>query len=213
MSSKIEGVHKRTVERKFKFIADIAKKEHAVFLSKEENKTSYVQFDEMETYEHTKCKPLSITLAVRVKTGDIIDAKIAVMQCKGKLAPISRNKYPHWNQDTRAIACKSVLESVKKVAKDYITIASDSKRAYITLVKDVFPDSNQIDHSKHKSRKVSHGPDPLFRLNHTAAKLRADMSRMRRRSWACTKKKENLQRHLDIYLAWNNKYDLALNHC
>lgn len=28
---------------------------------------------------------------------------------------------------------------------------------------------------------------------------------------ACTKKWENLQRHLLIYIAWNNKYELNLN--
>jgi hypothetical protein len=40
-----------------------------------ELKTSFVQFDEMETFEHIRPKPLSIAIAVRAKTGEIIEAQ------------------------------------------------------------------------------------------------------------------------------------------
>ena len=46
----------------------------------------------METYELTKLKPLSITLAV-TEGGRIIETQVAEMKCKGRLAYLSATKY------------------------------------------------------------------------------------------------------------------------
>jgi len=209
-TAKLLGIAKKTVERKFQFVSELAKKAHEEFLEKEENKTSYVQFDEMETYEHTKCKPLSISLAVRAKNGGIIDAQVAYMKCKGKLAAVSQKKYPYWNLDTRKQTTLRVMESVKKVSRSFLTVASDKKRTYPNLIQKVLPHAS-ID--QYESRQAMTKKDPLFRLNHTAARIRHDLSRMRRRTWATTKKAENLQKHLYLYLAWNNKYQISWNFC
>jgi len=56
-------------------------------------KAVHIQFDDMETFEHTKCKPLSITLAVEEKTRRILDYQVSQMPAKGLLAEISRKKY------------------------------------------------------------------------------------------------------------------------
>jgi hypothetical protein len=51
-----------------------------------------VQMDEMETYEHTRLKPLSISLAVT--PGRFIFAvAVAPIPAKGPLATVSRAKY------------------------------------------------------------------------------------------------------------------------
>jgi hypothetical protein len=47
-------------------------------------------FDEMETFEHTKMKPISITVAVTEKTRLIVATKVASMPAKGLLAERSR---------------------------------------------------------------------------------------------------------------------------
>jgi len=52
------GINKVTVARKFAWLAERARLAHVAALA------SYVQFDEMETFEHSKLKPLSISLAV-----------------------------------------------------------------------------------------------------------------------------------------------------
>ena len=46
--------------------------------------------------------------------------------------------------------------------------------------------------------------DPMFALNHVAAKLRADLSRLLRKVWVTTKRVDRLQAHLDLYLAYHN---------
>jgi hypothetical protein len=39
--------------------------------------------------------------------------------------------------------------------------------------------------------------------------IRADLSRMARRTWSTTKRAERLQDHLDIYIAFNNGYEFG----
>src|SRR5690242_11220275 len=52
-------VNRKTVVRKFRFLAHHARLEHASWLrTLSKNPLSEVQFDDLETSEHSKCKPL-----------------------------------------------------------------------------------------------------------------------------------------------------------
>ena len=200
------GINKVTVARKFAWLADRARQAHVAALASGKNKTSYVQMDEMETIEHSRLKPLSIALAVRAKTGTIIGAKVATMNCHGKLAPLAQAVYG-LRFDTRPMACRDVLTQIQSVAKPRITVATDGKATYAGLIHRVMP------HAIHRpfiSRVKARGaPDPLFRLNHTCAKLRADISRLARRTWSASKCLRGMQDHLDLYIAFNNGYELG----
>lgn len=201
--AKILGLNKNTIPRKMAYLAKQAHKIHTKKIQSGELKTSYVQFDEMETFEHTKLKPLSIAIAIRAKTGEIIDTEVGTFAANGPLAKPSRAKYD-WCQDTTRQACISVMETVKLCARDEntITIASDKKVVYPNIIRSVIPNAQLKAYSRLD-------PNGLWRLNHIAAKIRADISRMARRTWSTTKKKERLQDHLLIYTAWNNGYKIA----
>ena len=93
------------------------------------------------------------------------------------------------------------------IAKPGLTVATDKKTAYKSLIKTALPGAA---HAVHPSRKGPTGSrDPLFQLNHICAKLRADLSRLSRRTWSATKKAACLQDHLDLYVAFNNNYAIA----
>src|SRR5690606_17336230 len=64
-------------------------------------KVANVVFDEIETFEHTKCKPLSLALAVEDKTRRILSIQCAQMPAKGRLAAISRKKYGYRADERR----------------------------------------------------------------------------------------------------------------
>ena len=86
-----------TVCRKFLWLAKRAKELHLSqkFYAEE------IQFDEMESIEHTKLKPLTICLAV---TSDyrILGVKVGKIPAKGHLAAISRKKYgPRANESNQ----------------------------------------------------------------------------------------------------------------
>jgi hypothetical protein len=52
-----------------------------------------LQFDELETIEHTKLKPLSLAVAVEKDTRRILGVVVARMPAKVKIAKSSRKKY------------------------------------------------------------------------------------------------------------------------
>lgn len=193
----ILGLSKNTVLKKMTVLTKKARLLHKQNLEK--IKTGYVQFDEMETFEETKLKPLSIALAIRPKTGEIIDIKVAPMKARSSHSDISRKLYG-WRPDLREKACREVMETVKSIARSNITVVSDAKTWYPRVVKEVIPNAT---HSAHVSRKDS---DAMFTLNVVAAKIRSDLARMARRTWCTTKKMWRLQEHLELYIAWNNKY-------
>ena len=56
-------------------------------------KVTKMQFDDVITFEHTKCKPLSIILAVSDPDRFILGLGVASMPANGKLAAISLKKY------------------------------------------------------------------------------------------------------------------------
>jgi IS1 family transposase len=209
-------VAKTTVEARVRWLADQSRKAHDRFLAAPPEKTSYVQIDELETYEHSSLKPLSIALAVRAKTGQIIDARVASMNCHGVMASISRKFYGK-RADTRKEAFAQVLGSVGKVAKPKVTIATDARCVYRPLIKEVIPGAVHKAHVQPKKKgrlaaktSILKRWDPLYRLNQTAAKLRADISRLARKTWSASKRAARLQDHLAIYIAFNNGYELVL---
>lgn len=210
----------KTVVNKLKFVAAEAKKYHLEQIAKGAIQTTHVQFDEMETHEHTRMKPLSIALAVRAKmvkksakvsnTSEIIGFQVATMNCHGHNSAFAQLKYGI-RPDTRAQACEDVLKVVAQCQKpgQTLTITTDAKSAYPAIIQKVLPSAI---HNPVPNRIAHAGTaQPMFAFNSIAGKIRHDMSRMARRSWVTTKAAWALEAHLYIYLAWNNRYPIFQN--
>jgi hypothetical protein len=56
----------------------------------------------------------------------------------------------------------------------------------------------------HDAKRRRDETNPLFPINHTNARLRHFLSRLRRRSWCVSKKAARLKDHLDIATVWIN---------
>jgi hypothetical protein len=204
-TAKVVRVHRRTVVRKLKFLAERARCAHQEALKTGKFHTTYVQFDEMETYEESKLKPLSIALAVRGKNGQVLSAKVATMNCHGKMAATSVQKYQR-RQDTREQAALAAMADVSVVSKPAITVATDQKKSYPNIIKKALPHAVHVAHPSRRLPANSKQKDPLFWLNVTCAKLRADLARLSRRTWSASKKPACLQDALDLYVAFSNGY-------
>lgn len=205
--ARILGVSRRTIERKFLWLAaqlgPFAK-------TKTWKDFQELSFDEMETIEHTKLKPLSIVLCVS-ENYEILKAQVAVMPAKGALARLSRDKYGP-RIDQREEVLKEALSDLHGQIQPQ-KIISDAKPSYWKWVQKFFPGVEHEQHNraeKERHRERLHEKDqkkkfdPMFVINQRCAKLRADIRRLTRRSWCTTKKPENLQRHLDLYVLVNN---------
>lgn len=205
----ILNLSRTTVVRKLLFLAAQAQMKLDELLKSKPQATE-IEFDDMETFEHSKCKPLSITLAVVSKERRILGFEVSRMPAKGVLAAIAQKKYGP-RPDERPEARKKLFERIKPHIHPEALIKSDQNPHYPIDVKRFFPRST---HKTFKGRRgcvVGQGElkrggfDPLFSLNHTCAKLRADINRLFRRTWCTTKKPERLAAHLAIYVVYHNE--------
>jgi IS1 family transposase len=199
------GMTYRNTYRKFLWLAEQSRIKNSVV----KYQARVVQFDELETIHHTKCKPLSISLMVS-ETYELLEAKVAEIPAKGKLAEFSRRKYgPRSDQSKQAMTeCFENLKS--KLVTPPIKLMSDAKPSYGAFVDQYFAQSihevhNRSQKERHRDRlheKLEKKQfDPMFAVNQKCAKLRSSIRRLTRRSWCTTKKVENLQGHLEIFMA------------
>ena len=167
-----------------------------------------LQFDEMETIHHTKCKPLSICLVVNEEY-QVLQAQVAEMPAKGKLAEFSLKRYGKRNDEREKVMDETFQDVHGKLMESPMVIKSDAKASYRNHVEKYFPEVQYEVHSrvqKERLRERLHEKknkrqfDPIFALNQRCAKLRSQIKRLTRRSWCTTKKVENLQGHLDIFI-------------
>lgn len=207
--AKLIQINRKTAVRKFIFLGkvclkDIEDKKHLPQKIKND-----LIFDDMETFEHTKLKPLSITMAVENKTRFILGFRVSSMKAKGLLSKKSVKKYGI-RKDERHKNLHRLLLDLKQISKDPPCIKTDMNPHYIYPVKKNFPQSVHLTFKGRKPSSIGQGElktggfDPIFSFNHTAAMLRANINRLFRRTWNTTKKQECLNYHIAIYIFYHN---------
>ena len=209
-AARLLRLHRTTVARKLEFLGLQAQKSHARFMERlAAHPLHKIQFDEMETFEHTKLKPLSIALAV-TNTRKILAFEVAQMPAKGLLAAKSRKKYGY-RADHRPKAISRLFETLKPLVDSEAVFESDQNPHYPTLLKRYFPKAQHLTTPGGRGCVVGQGElkalkwDPLFSLNHTAAMLRANVNRLFRRTWCTTKLPLRLSYHLWLYVQYHNQ--------
>lgn len=202
-------INRKTVVRKLLFLAD--QETRALQKWNEGHPPALeVEFDDMETFEHSKCKPLSITLMVEHQSRRILGFEVSRMPAKGRLAKIALKKYG-FRRDDRSQARRRLFERTSKFVSPTARIRSDSNPHYPTDVRVYFP------HAVHETVKGGRGAmtgqgelkklkfDPIFSLNHTCAMLRANINRLFRRTWCTTKRPDRLCAHIALYAMSHNR--------
>ena len=211
----------KAVNSKIKSIAHQARSLHGLFKEFLRGKIKIVEFDEMETYELSKLKPVSIAIAVVGKTSVILDAQAGEIRAEGKTVEDSVKKYGVRKNDRK---CRLVFENLKSLCDENLELVTDKNRSYIDLKKVYLP---KAFHKKIKSRggeakkakvlnksvkkqfKNRRAFDQLLHLNQSVcAKLRGRLASFRRRTWCNLNTVKSIQDVLDIFIAFNNRYQL-----
>lgn len=203
----ILNISRTTVARKARFLGmqarpKLRRREH-------EPLVTHVQFDDMETFEHTKLKPLSITLAVEHPSRRILAVAVSRMPAKGLLAAKSLKKYGP-RPDERAARRAKLMTDLRHIVAPNALFESDQNPHYPPDVKRFFPEATHRTYKGRRAAIVGQGElkkvgfDYLFSLNHTCAMNRAGVGRLIRRTWNTTKKPECLELHLAIYAEYHN---------
>lgn len=207
-SARLLKLSRTTIKRKFEFLG-IQSRLSLERMNLKYEKSSEVQFDDQETFEHTKCKPLSITLAVDSKTRRILGFEVAQMPAKGHLTHIAFKKYGR-RKDERQKARRRLFQTLKPLVIPAAIFKSDQNPHYPGDLKRAFPKAFHQTFKGQRGSIVGQGElkrvrfDPLFSLNHTCASTRANMNRLFRRTWCTTKLPERLADHFAIYAVYHN---------
>jgi len=209
-SALLLNIHRTTVERKLAYLAKKAGLSQKLFLQQQRGQVMHLQFDDLITSEHTKMKPLTISLAVDVGRRYILGAQVERIGAFGHLAKLSRAKYgPRPNRHVKALnrLFKQISPAVAVGAK----IESDEHTFYPPVVARWLPGREYQRYPGGRAAIAGQGElkkggyDPLFSINHSCAMLRACMNRLIRKTWCTTKRPERLQQHLDVFIDYYNQ--------
>lgn len=210
-SALVLRIHRTTVHRKLVYLAKKAKMENAKFLQTlRENPVQHMQFDDLITSVHTKLKPLSVSLAVDAKRRFILGAEVSSIPSFGRLADFSRRKYGKRKNEHREKLCL-LFEKIKESISPFAIVESDEHYSYKPIVDHYFPKASYNQYKGGRGCIVGQGElkklnyDPLFKLNHTCAMLRANINRLIRKTWCTTKDPEMLQKHIEIFIYYYNQ--------
>jgi transposase-like protein len=202
-------INRKTVVRKFLFLGQASRLSFLSLRSRQAPSLE-VEFDDLETFEHSKLKPLSVVLAVESKSRRILGFKVASMPAKGLLVKKSLQKYGP-RKDERKSKRHELFSEIQGLIHPRAFMKSDENPHYGPCVRRYFP---QATHCRYKGRRgcvvgqgelKSGGFDPLFSLNHTFAMFRANINRLFRRTWNTTKKRERLELHISLYVLYHNQ--------
>jgi hypothetical protein len=208
-SALLLGINRKTVSRRLPYLAALARKAHLRFTKRLKKSVQFVEFDDLETFEHNKGKPISIAMAVESKTRRILAYSVSQMAAKGRIASRSRQKYG-LRIDLRSQGWASMFKELRESVGPTARFLSDQNPHYPRFVKKYFPNAK---HETIKGRRGCLGGqgelkvggfDPLFSLNHTFAMLRANICRLIRKTWCTTKKIQSLADHIAIYVNFHN---------
>ncbi len=204
------NVHRQAIARRLIRFGSVAKHNLQTY-RKSREKVTQLDFDELESFETTKCKPLTAAIAVEDKTRKILAISVGQIPAKGPLAAIARKKYgPRTCQRKKCL--KEMFEDLKQCLAIKGIVKTDKSQHYPPLIRLYLKDWQHEATLGRRGCIVGQGElkeggwDPLFSLNHTYAMIRDGLKRLSRRTWCTTKKADNLNLALHMYAWFHNLY-------
>ena len=210
-AARILRVSPNTIARRFLFLAEEARRSQKDWIASiPEKSISSFHFDDLESSIHTKCKPVSVCLAVEPTSRKILGFQGNQMPAKGRLAEVARRKYGP-RKDERARGWNELLKEMRLLVTENVHITSDENPHYPKWVKRHLPNASHTRIPGGRGAITGQGElrdkrfDPMFALNHTCAMLRANINRLFRRTWCTSKKIERLRDHIALYVDYHNR--------
>jgi transposase-like protein len=204
-------VDPKTVARRFVFLANEARRSQEQYLTcVPEESLKAIQFDDLESSIHTKCKPVSVALAVEPKFRKILGFEVNQMPAKGPLAKLALAKYGI-RKDHRARGWDQLFKRISPFLAIDCEVTSDENPHYPPWVHKHLPTATHVRIPGGRGAITGQGElrdkrfDPMFALNHTCAMFRANINRLFRRTWCTSKKIERLRDHIALYVDFHNR--------
>jgi transposase-like protein len=206
-AARVLRVARRTVERRFAWLGRHAADFQANRLATARIRGPF-QLDELETFEANRYQPVTVPVLIERSSRFIVATAVGPLRRKGRLTPQQRfrraaHEARHGRRPSQSrAAVRVVLSRLHRIAPAGVILESDEKPLYGRLGKDLL--GNRFIWRTHSASARRDRRNPLFPINHTNARLRHFLARLRRRTWCVTKKRDWLQAHLCIAALWSN---------
>lgn len=206
--AELVGVDVKTIAARLIWQARLSRAKNNRYIDaliKQHGPIKCVQFDDLLTFEHTNCKPLTVPIAIIDGMRVPLGFGVASIPANGALAAISRKRYGKRPDNSRATR-EGLFEQLKLILPPDVHFKTDGHDHYRTLIKKHFPNATHAVFKSEKGCVVGQGElkkkrfDPLFSVNHSFATLRAKVNRLNRRTWCTTKLPARLADHIDIFI-------------
>ena len=215
-SARLLGMTLNNIEKKFRKLARHMGLLHERLMGTFASGSTFL-LDELETFEESRLwKPLTVAYLIDKATSFSVTTKVGTLPPRGKAREIiRRDGLPEGSTKRKSESAKVVRETFEKLAAHLalearVTLVCDLKRTYPGLAKRALGDRLRAVEA-YSSKLLRDTANPLFRINHAFAMARDLTSRLRRRSWLASKKREFLALHLGAILCYRNYIRCRIN--
>lgn len=198
-----------TVLRHFDLAARWCANENQVVRSQRQI-SGHFYFDEMGTTVQSYLKPAWIGVLVS-HDREIIDFDLAEAPATGRLAACARRAGVHRLNQRSAMRARIFQRLSENSNLKPDVIMTDQWKVYASQIRQNCPGLLHIQFKAKRPRRNSKrelrsgGFDELFPFNHTATKMRHEVSRLARQTWCTSKTMQGLRRHLEIFRFFHNE--------
>lgn len=168
-------------------------------------------FDELETYEqHRTQKPVTVPILIERESGFVLDARVGTLPPRGGKGAVrqrgpARGLEPEGlrNSESRKVV-RRAFERLREVSLKGrpLSVLTDEKSSYAKLLRELF--GGRCVHLRTPSTRRRDVSNPLWPINHTLARVRDNVSRLVRETWAAAKLRRWLAGQLAIWVCYRN---------
>lgn len=169
--------------------------------------------DELETYEHHRTQqPLTVPILIERSSGFVLDVRVGTLAAR--VAPGEAKKRrlelkaagapkPERKSESRELVKQAFGQLQAFAPRDKpLRVLTDQKPSYAQLLQERFGERCQ--HERTSSTRRRDLSNPLWPINHTLARVRDNVSRLVRETWAAAKKRVWLEGQLAIWTCYRN---------
>jgi transposase-like protein len=145
------GISRATVVRRLGFWSEICAEDNEILLAEffdaHPKGIQHVQFDELETFEHTKYKPIAVSVAVDAPTRLILGANTTDMAPKGRAAKPARELYGP-RPDARRQGLRELLIQIEPLLEEKVLFSFDKCPFYPPALRKIYGKELELDENQ-----------------------------------------------------------------
>ena len=169
------------------------------------------QLDEMETFETSRNRPLTLPILIETSSMFIVAAECASIRRSGRKSRAQEKALEEdekrfgRRKDRSRPAIRRVMQAAARHCAGLarVRLRTDQKKAYPPLARAVFG-ADRLIHRQFSSKLRRDTMNPLFRINHMNAMSRYLKGRLRRRTWLVSKIGKFLDAQLAYFITFMN---------